>query len=220
MHIVAVPGVGLDQRAYEATVRYLDGRVSVLRLPGFGLPASDVADLSPPRLAEAVRSELARRAVVDVVLLAHSAGCQIVANAAGDKRVVGVVLVSPTTDPRAGSWPGLAGRWLWTARHEYLRLVPSLTAQYSTTGLVSMVRAMEAARHYDIREPLRRNEKPLVVVRGEYDAIAPPEWVKAVAEAGSGRAATIPGGGHMVVMTDGAGVADQVRAVVGAASAR
>lgn len=213
MHTVVVPGIGLDQRAYEATVRHLVGPVSVLRLPGFGLPASGVADLSPPRLADVVVSELEQRDATNVVLLGHSASCQIVAHAAGHPRVAGVVLVGPTTDPRDRSWRGLAGRWLRTARHEPPRLIPSLTVQYSRTGLVSMARGMGSARHYDIRHPLRQNEKPLVVVRGEYDAIAPLDWAEAVAEAGNGRVVTIPGGGHMVVMTDGGAVAAAVQKV-------
>jgi pimeloyl-ACP methyl ester carboxylesterase len=56
--------------------------------------------------------------VARAVLLGHSASCQIVVQAAvrDPHRVTALVLVGPTTDPRARSWLGLAGRWLRTAR--------------------------------------------------------------------------------------------------------
>ena len=75
--------------------------LDVALLPGFGERAPRAADLRPAALAEML---LDRWCPPDgaVVLVGHSASCQIVAEAARRRpdRVAGLVLVGPTTDPR------------------------------------------------------------------------------------------------------------------------
>src|SRR4051794_41597721 len=53
-----------------------------------------------------------------VVLAGHSQSCQVVAAAARDPRVRGVVLFGPTTDPRMRPLPVLAWRWVCTVMGE------------------------------------------------------------------------------------------------------
>jgi pimeloyl-ACP methyl ester carboxylesterase len=150
-----------------------------------------------------------------VVLVGHSASCQIVAHAASDTRVLGALLIGPTTDPRATSWAALASRWLGTARHEDPGMIPTLTRQYSHTGLPSMARAMEAARHHDITVGLEGLRKPVRVVRGPHDKIAPKDWTEHLATTTPfGSAETVGEGGHMIVITDGAAVAQEIRELI------
>jgi pimeloyl-ACP methyl ester carboxylesterase len=141
------------------------------------------------------------------VLVGHSASCQVVARAAAlaPDRVTGLVLVGPTTDPRARSWPRLAARWLRTAAHEHPAQVPFLARSYPHVGLVGMGRAMEAARRQDIRVDVGAVRCPVLVVRGRHDRICPERWSRdlvAVAPPGS-RAVTLPRGAHMVPLTHG-----------------
>ena len=183
-------------------------------LPGFGEPAPGSEDLTPAALATRVVAELDERDDRPVVLLGHSASSQVAAwvAAAAPERVAALVLVGPTTDPRAASWRRLVARWLATALHETPRQVPSLVRQYARTGLPVMARAMEAARHDDISEPLARAAVPMLVVRGRHDAICPADWADRVAALGGrgSRAVTLPAGGHMVPLTHGRLLADAV----------
>ncbi|MDT0212461.1 Imm63 family immunity protein [Rothia sp. ARF10] len=214
--LLAVPGLGLGPEAWEPTLTRLratpavaDG-VEVLTLPGYGRPASAGADLSPEALARLV---LAHRGG-SVVLLGHSASCQLAVNAAAmaPERIAGLVLVGPTTDPRAASWRGLVARWLRTAVHETPRQVPSLVRQYSRTTLPVMTRAMDAARRDDPTGPLARAAVPTLVVRGHHDAISPQDWTTQLAGLGApgSRAVTLPTGAHMVPLTHGPLLAETV----------
>ena len=133
-------------------------------------------------------------------MAAHAAGAYGAA-------VAGLVLVGPTTDPRAGSWPGLARRWLRTAAHEDPRQVPRLVAQYRRTGLGSMARGMDAARRDDLPAVLEalRGERglPVLVLRGRQDRICPQDWAETLAA----WCVTLAGGAHMVPTTHGDAVA-------------
>jgi pimeloyl-ACP methyl ester carboxylesterase len=195
-----VPGLGLDDRSWRPTLTALSlPTSSVVTLPGFGEPALG-ADLSPPVLARLLLARL-RPATSSVVLVGHSSSCQVVAHAARIQADVvgGLVLVGPTTDPRAASWPRLAARWLATAVHEKPSQVPLLAAQYRLTGLWDMGRAMDQARRDRIGATLAHVRCPVLVIRGPHDRICPEDWARSL----STLAVTLPGGGHMVPWTHG-----------------
>jgi pimeloyl-ACP methyl ester carboxylesterase len=179
-------------------------------LPAYGRRPRHGEDLRPTALGARLAGQLPRR----TVLVGHSASCQVVARAAAlaPDRVSALVLVGPTTDPAAATWPRLVERWLRTAARETPRQVPFLARTYTRTGLGWMRRAMEAARHEDVRADLRAVRCPVLVVRGRYDRICPEDWARelvSIAPAGS-RGASLPRGGHMVPLTHGALVASVV----------
>jgi pimeloyl-ACP methyl ester carboxylesterase len=206
-----VPGLGLDGAAWRPTVESLPRAwrldLDVALLPGYGERAARHDDLRPAALAELL---LDRWCPPDraVVLVGHSASCQVVAEAARREpgRVTGLVLIGPTTDPRARAWSALARRWLATARHERASEVPTLVRQYARTGLWSMARAMDAARRADVQEPLAASRCPVLVLRGHHDRICPADWASSL----SRHAVTLPAGGHMVPWTHGAAVAEVI----------
>jgi pimeloyl-ACP methyl ester carboxylesterase len=207
-----VPGLGLGAEAWMPTIRALMGygvgvsRTSVALLPGYGEPlrAGDPVDPlgSARRLMETSRLPGRKH-----VLLGHSSSCQVVAHAAvlASSRVAGLVLVGPTTDPRAATWPFLIRRWLATAVHETPRQVPLLVRQYRRTGLRHMLRVMDAARRDRIDQTLEDVRCPVRVLRGAHDRIAPEGWCKALAPS-----VTLARGGHMIPLTDPEWVAREV----------
>jgi pimeloyl-ACP methyl ester carboxylesterase len=210
--LVLVPGLGLTAEAWAPALRHLAAhgiaraRVEVTALPGYGLPARRGQNLEPAVLARSLLDRCPPGRLT--VLAGHSASCQVVAHAAAQApdRVVGLILVGPTTDPRAGTWPSLVVRWLRTAAHEPPRQVPSLLRQYSRTGLCSAARAMDAARQDRVDRALRGVECPVLLLRGRRDRIVPQDWLSALARTrpeGRRTAVTLERGAHMVPLVHG-----------------
>jgi pimeloyl-ACP methyl ester carboxylesterase len=124
-----------------------------------------------------------------------------------------MILIGPTTDPRAARWSRLAVRWLRTAVWERPGQVPVLARDYHRTGLLGMGRAMDAARRHRIDRALTTVSCPVLVVRGRHDRIAPADWVAALGElAPQGRAVTLPAGAHMVPITHTTALAAEMEA--------
>lgn len=210
--LVAVPGLGLSVEVARRVLDLLPVRASVVLLPSFGRRARRGTPLTPERLAELLLDDVAS-GTGPVVLVGHSAGCQLVAEAAvrAPDRVRGIVLVGPTTDPHAATWPRLARRWLRTAVHETPRQLPLLVRAYACTGLVSMARGMDAARRHRLDHVLAAVGCPVLVVRGRHDAICPATWTAALAAAAPlGRSETLPAGAHMVPVTRPADLAASI----------
>ena len=214
--VVAVPGLGLSVAVARRALDRLPGVArTVVLLPAFGHRASRSKDVAPERLAELLLADLPRD--VPVVLVGHSASCQIVAEVALRRpdRVAGLVLVGPTTDPRAATWPGLVRRWLRTAAHERPGQIPLLVRAYARTGLVSMARGMDAARRHRLDRTLAGVTCPVLVVRGHADAICPADWAAALAAAApQGSVETLPAGAHMVPVTHPEALAARIAAFV------
>jgi pimeloyl-ACP methyl ester carboxylesterase len=217
--LLLVPGLGLDGQAWRPTVEAVSPSrtATVITLPGYGLRAHRDQDLRPASLAEQLLDRL-RGWGPAPVLLGHSASCQVAAHAArtAPERVGALVLVGPTTDPAAGTWPRLVRRWLATARHEDPRQLPALVRQYSRTGLPTMARAMDAALRDRIDRTLLSVDCPVLVLRGRHDRICPPGWADALTSGWAPRTArTVPAGAHMVPLTHGSLVAQSVEHFLG-----
>jgi pimeloyl-ACP methyl ester carboxylesterase len=185
---------------------------TVVALPGFGVRRRPGTMTDPVALAARLLDILDE---APVVLLGHSASCQIVVEAALQEpaRVVGLILVGPATDPRAARWSRLAVRWLRTAVWERPQQVPVLARDYRQTGLLGMGRVMDAARRHRIDHALTTVSCPVLVVRGRHDRIAPADWAVALSElAPQGRTATLSAGAHMVPITHPTALAAQLEA--------
>jgi pimeloyl-ACP methyl ester carboxylesterase len=182
-------------------------------LPGYGERVRRGDDLRTESLADQVAEHL----TAPSVLVGHSASCQIVVATAlaRPELVKGLVLIGPTGDVTASGWPTLAARWIRSAVWEPPTLVRPLAPQYARTGLISMARAMEIARRYDLTAAVRRLDCPTVVVRCRHDSICPPGWVRRLADLAHGEAWTLPTGAHMPVLTNGAELVTFIKRIAG-----
>lgn len=211
--LLMLPGLGLGTEDWEPTLRELvrggvsPGRLAVALMPGYGEPLG-TGDPVHPRDTARRLIETSIPPGQQRVLVGHSASCQVAVHAAllAPERVAGLFLVGPTTDPRAATWPRLALRWLATAVHEPPRQVPSLWRQYRRTGLRNMSRVMDVARRDRIEQGLEQVRCPVVVIRGPHDRIAPEDWCASLAPE-----VTLSRGAHMVPITDGDLVAQEIR---------
>ncbi|MGY1603910.1 alpha/beta fold hydrolase [Geodermatophilus sp. SYSU D00815] len=202
--VVLVPGLGLDRRTWARLRRRL--AADVVALPGMGrrapVPSVDA-------LAGLLRAGLGEG---PVVLVGHSQSCQVVVAAAGDPRVVGLVLLGPTTDPRLRSPWGLTARWLATALREPPWQYPLVLAQWLRTGPRAMAALFRSAAPDRIDHRLRGVGVPVTVVRGTRDALCPADWARAVAAAAPlGRLVELPGAAHMTPLTRPDAVAGLLR---------
>ncbi|MFR9803970.1 alpha/beta fold hydrolase [Pseudonocardia sp. RS010] len=196
-----VPGLGLSGASWGPTLRVLGAGAEVVTLPGFGRRAPRALALDPAAQAHRV---LAAADLTGRVVLGHSASCQVVVEAAAraSDPPAALVLVGPTTDPSGGTWPRLADRWVRTAAHEWPAQAPLLVRDYLRTGLLGMARTLDQTRRHRIEPPLAAVRCPVLVVRGRHDRIAPAGWTEHLARtAATGRAFTLPAGGHMVPLT-------------------
>ncbi|MEV8377261.1 alpha/beta hydrolase [Kribbella sp. NPDC056861] len=198
--VVLLPGLGLGPESYAPTAQYLSTPYEVVTLPGYGHKVHRDDDLRTEALAE----RLARHLTEPTVLVGHSATCQVaVATAlAHPDLVTALVLVAPSGDRRASSWPTLIGRLLRSAVWESPRLVPVLLKQYLRTGLASMAKAMDVARRYDLAAAAEKLELPTTIIRSSHDRIAPEHWTHQLAERTGGEAWTFPTGSHLPVLTN------------------
>ena len=198
--VVFVPGLGLDRRSSARVRRRTPGEV--VHLPGMGrrAPVPSTDDLAALLLAGLGPNP--------VVLVGHSQSCQVVAAAAGDPRVRGVLLLGPTTDPRLRRFPVLVARWLRTAVHESLWQVPLVLAQWLRIGPGAMAALWRATAPDRIDDRLAQVAVPVLVVRGTRDALCPHDWAAHLAaRAPRGRLVELLGAAHMTVHTHAEDVA-------------
>ncbi|WP_222195420.1 alpha/beta fold hydrolase [Modestobacter italicus] len=207
--LVCVPGLGLDDRSWTR-VRRRSGGV-VVRLPGMGerAPVGSLSELTDQLVAALGPGP--------VVLAGHSQSCQVVVAAAErDPRVVGLLLLGPTTDPRLRRTRVLAGRWLRTALCEQWWHAPLIVRQWLRTGPPAMTRLWQRTSPDRVDERLRRVQVPVLVVRGARDALCAHDWaVHLAACAPRGRLVELPGAAHMLPITRPDAVAALARELTG-----
>jgi pimeloyl-ACP methyl ester carboxylesterase len=204
--VVFVPGLGLDSRSWQLVRHELPGLTDVVLLPSLGQRVPRGTDLTVERQAERLLRRLSKGQ--SAILVGHSASCPVVVEAATrTSDVVGLVLVGPVTDPAAQTWPRMLSQWVRTAGHEWPSEAPVLVPQYWGTGILSMLRGMDAMRHFRTDVALSRLELPVQIVRGEKDRIASHEFSSVLSRVSNGRLTTIQGAAHMVPLTHPTAVA-------------
>lgn len=206
--LVTVPGLGLSVEGWRGADVLLaagTGRASaVVALPAHGLPALRGDRLDPGTSADRLLARLDELGAGRVALVGHSASSQVVAEVARRRpdRVSALVLVGPTTDPEAPTWPRLTARWLGNAVREPLGQVPLLARDYLHTGLATFARALDEARRHPLGPVLAGLDQPVLLVRGPGDRIAPADWHERLAALRPGiETVTTGAGAHMVPVT-------------------
>lgn len=202
--VVLVHGIGVSGRYFARLERELAapgaGRVVVPDLPGFGgSPRSD-APLSIGDHADVVAALIAHLGLVRPVVLGHSMGAQVVAEAAVRRPdLVGeAVLVGPVADPRAR-----------TALQQGARLARDVLAEPPATSLLQANEYLRCGPRwylatlphmldYPLEERIAEIVAPVLLVRGANDPVAPAAYVRDLARrARAARLLTVPAAGHV-----------------------
>lgn len=214
--IVLLHGIGMGRSVYVDLVSRLPGRVIGVDLPGFGEAPEPSRTLTMERHADLVAALLRDRGITDAVVLGHSMGSQIAAEVAARHPdvVAGVILAGPTVNSAARSIRAQAGYLLkdligerpeviWRGAREYLRGGPNL------------IRKMRATIVHRPEQAYLRVSAPVLVLRGEEDPLAPPDWCREITDAIPGaKLAEIPDHGHGTLISDSSAAAALIRAFI------
>lgn len=168
-------------------------------LPGHGRSETPVHPLGIPGLAQTLLDWMDSASIKKAFLVGQSMGGQIAIEAVRRQphRFNGLILIGPTRDPHAGAvlhmW-----RLLMVAPFERLSLFGILIRDYMRMGwrLLPECRAM-------MRDPvaakLGQVALPVMLVKGEHDAIVPADWLTYLRQATrAGAVLIIRGCGHAV----------------------
>ncbi len=221
--VVLVHGLVVSGSYFRPVAANLDShlRLYIPDLPGFGRSVSRSGIWSIRQLADGLAWWLDMHSLRDAVLVSNSLGCQIVTMLAERRPelVRSLILVGPTMDPDAQSLIGQMYRGLIDIPRETLSLwkvwVPDLIRAGARRAIVTLQAGIDDPQ----QDRLARVAASVVVVGGERDPIAPPEWISALVKAlPHGRAITIPGAPHAMNYSNPRQLARIIRVVVGMAS--
>jgi pimeloyl-ACP methyl ester carboxylesterase len=201
--VVCVHGAGISSRPLLPLVRRLGERVEswAVDLPGFGRSSKPGDPPILPALSDALAGWLTALDLPPACLLGCSFGCQVAADVAvrHPEMVRALVLVGPTIDPKARTWPRTVARWLRNAAHESPRMVPLNLADYRDCGPRRALASWQESLRDRIEDRLPAITVPTLVVRGERDALVPQSWAEEVTRLiPRARLATVTGSPHMI----------------------
>ncbi|MCK6209837.1 lysophospholipase [Georgenia sp. EYE_87] len=211
---VLLHGLGVSAREFATLAHLLSttGRVHILDLPGHGgLPrprgtAPEIADLAAV-VAEVLDGADVRSAVV----VAHSMGAQVATELLVTRPdlVAGAVLISPVVDTAAHRVLIQAVRLVGSSLHETPRTIAITARAYAACGVRWFSTIVRAMMRYPVEERMARVRAPVVLMRGEHDAVTPVRWLEALAGLlGDGaETRTVPGAAHNVVVDHAGAVA-------------
>lgn len=209
--VLFVHGIGVSGRYFEPLARRLarTHRVVVPDLPGWGRSERPRQALTLDEAADvlAVLLELERGSPA---VVGNSLGCQIALRLAErHPALVGrLVMIGPTVDPRYRGWIVHAARLLLDAAREPPALWRIAFVDYLRMGARRLLVTARAALEDRPERRLPALEAPLLVVRGERDAIVTRAWARRLAElAPRGRSVEVRGAAHAAHVSHPAEVA-------------
>jgi pimeloyl-ACP methyl ester carboxylesterase len=209
---VLVHGIGMGHRYFSGLADALarDGRVLALDLPGFGEAPEPDEPLSMGASGEYLAALLEAEDLHDVVLVGHSMGTQIVAEAAvrHPERVAGMVLIAPTVNPRERSRGMQALRLLQDESITKPKVMGLAVFTYLQAGPRWYFAKLGQMLDHHLEDTLPDVRQPTLVIRGEDDRISPRAWAQEVARlVPHARYVEVPGRGHETMVTAGEQVA-------------
>ncbi|WP_216853448.1 alpha/beta fold hydrolase [Phytoactinopolyspora halotolerans] len=200
--VVCVHGLGVSHRYFGPFARSLAHEVRVVApdLPGFGrtaAPSRHVLDVR--ELSEALAKWLRATGRAGAVMVANSAGCQVVVDlAAHAPDLVGpVVLNGPTVDRHARSVPRQIVRLIANVPLERPSLGLLVARDYLSCGPRRVWGTFRCLLDDPVEGKLPAVQSRAVVVRGARDPVSSRAWAAEVAGLlPRGSLVEVPGAGH------------------------
>jgi pimeloyl-ACP methyl ester carboxylesterase len=189
---------GLGMRGYiepwaDLTSRWT--KATLLDLPGWRFGRLPACRPTLGDLAATVAEWLEATGRTRVVLVGHSTGSQVMASAAllAPDRVVGVVLGGPTFLPSHRGF----GLVLLEAVRTFSREVPgelwAIIPWALRSGVLPLIPYLRSTMRDTPEQRVRHLGKPVLVLTGEADGLAPPPWAAQLAASAEGEFVVLPG---------------------------
>jgi pimeloyl-ACP methyl ester carboxylesterase len=199
--VVLVHGLGMSSRYMLPLARELAPfyRVFAVDLPRFGRSGTA---WPPPGLvehAQFVADWMRAAGLPAATIVGHSYGAQVALELAvrRPRRVQRLVLVGPTTDPRARSRTRQIIELLVDATREPLSLLGIALTDYLRGGTRRLLHGLGEAVADRPEDRLARVSAPALVVRGLRDPLVGAPWAaRLAAELPAGRLVVVPGVAH------------------------
>lgn len=182
---VLVHGIGMGKRVFAGLAEILaqEGPVVTVDQPGFGDSPEPEKARTMAETGDLVASFAAHLGLEDPVLIGHSMGTQVVAEAAARHPGLSsqIVLIAPTVNSAERS----AARQAWRMVQDLWGESPMVLAlgawQYAKAGPRWFVRKLKLMLEHPVEDTYPRIQAETLVLRGEDDKVCPREWVQHVA---------------------------------------
>ncbi len=204
---VLVHGLGVSSLYFRQLAEHLapHARVVAVDLPGFGRTTKPDRSLRVASFAMALEETIERLGLADVTLIGHSMGTQVVVEALARRPTLARagVLIGPVVNNVERRSDRVVQRFLQAASKETLgSAVPSVLA-FLRSGPRWFIRTFPAMVDYPIEERVAAVRRPLAVVAGQFDRLAPRPFLDLLAERAGGEASVhvVEGASHQVMVT-------------------
>lgn len=209
---ILVPGIGVSSTYFEKLAPHLNefGPVHALDLPGFGgVPHPDRA-LSIRDYANLVGRVIDELKLDDPIIVGHSMGSQIVSDLVARRPELStLVLIGPVIHPSERRVLTQAVRFIQAAWHEPGTVKILAISSYLLCGPKWFARILPKMMRFPIEDRLPDIKAHTLVIRGEFDAVAPREWIDEIGRLlSSSRLWEIKGAAHSVMYAHAEAVAD------------
>jgi pimeloyl-ACP methyl ester carboxylesterase len=200
--VVLVSGLGVTGAYFAPLARRLARHWHVLvpDLPGWGRSERSPRPLGISELAGALAAFVDGTAPGErVAFVGNSLGCQIAVDLTVRRPELAgpLVLIGPTVDPRYRSLPRHAWRLVVDLAREPFPLWRIVARDYLRAGPVGLWRTSCSALRDRPEAKLPGVRAPVLVLRGEHDALTTEGWARSFAAlAPDGSFATVPGTAH------------------------
>ena len=210
-----VHGVGMGT-SYFAELRDAlepSGRVVAIDLPGFGDSPEPENDLSMAELGRVLIEFAEVLALEHPVLVGHSMGTQVVAEAARLRPDLfdELVLIAPTVNRHERSIRVQAWRMVQDLYNDDPRVLALGIQNYLKAGPRWFSKKLRSMMAHQIEATLPHIQAHTLVIRGLRDPVSPHDWATEVtALVPHARLAEIEGRGHETMVKDGVCAADLI----------
>jgi len=209
---VLIPGIGVSSTYFERLAPHLNefGPVHALDLPGFGGVPHPSSTLTIREYADLVGKVIDELELDDPIIVGHSMGSQVVSDLVSRRPELStLILIGPVVVPGQRRVLTQAKRFLQSSWHEPSTVKILAVGAYALCGFKWFSRVLPEMLTYPIEDALPKIHAHTLVIRGEYDAVAPREWVERVGELlPSSRLWEIPGAAHSVMYAHAEEVAE------------
>ena len=209
---VLVPGIGVSSNYFERLAPHLNeyGPVHALDLPGFGGVPHPRQAMTISDFADLVGAAIDQLELTDPIVVGHSMGTQIVIElAARHPELTTIVLIGPVVNRAERRVLTQAVRFFQSAVREPGRVKVLALRSYVLCGVRWFSRVLPAMMSYRSEDRITEIESPVLLIRGERDAVCPRPWIDELAErASTSKSWEIPGAAHSVMYANAEAVAE------------